>query len=258
MIADALARDDIKAAALQTKVRRLAQSKAMRSLKQIELIADADVKDHVAYLTAIRQAIEIAGFTAIDIREQSRRLRSQSGTGGGHEHSESEEVIPPIPDESDRFNTDILRRKPYWGRQREICRAIADPSVRTIMAITGNGVGKSHLAAGLALWYALIHDEPAKVITTGPTFDQLRAVLWGNIFRAYHGCELEGTAVALQHHSLLIQWEDEWFVKGINPDNMESASGYHGGNLIAIIDEASALTAAKSEAIDSWDVAKKS
>lgn len=125
------------------------------------------------------------------------------------------------------------------------------------MAITGNGVGKSYLAAGLALWYALIHDEPAKVITTGPTFDQLRAVLWGNIFRAYHGCELEGTAVALQHHSLLIQWEDEWFVKGINPDNIESASGYHGGNLIAIIDEASALTAAKSEAIDSWDVAKK-
>lgn len=100
VIADALARDDIKAAALQTKVRRLAQSKAMRSLKQIELIADADVKDHVAYLTAIRQAIEIAGFTAIDIREQSRRLRSQSGTGGGYEHSESEEVIPPIPDES--------------------------------------------------------------------------------------------------------------------------------------------------------------
>lgn len=125
------------------------------------------------------------------------------------------------------------------------------------MAVTGNGVGKSYLAAGIALWYALIHDEPAKVITTGPTFDQLRAVLWGNIFRAYHGCELEGTATALQHHSLLIQWEDEWFVKGINPDNIESASGYHGGNLIAIVDEASSLTAAKAEAIDSWDVAKK-
>jgi len=99
VIADALARDEIKTAALQTKVRRLAQSKAMRSLKQIELIADADVKDHVAYLGAIRQAIEIAGFTAIDIREQSRRLRSQSGTGGGYESSETEEVIPPIPPE---------------------------------------------------------------------------------------------------------------------------------------------------------------
>lgn len=125
------------------------------------------------------------------------------------------------------------------------------------MAITGNGVGKSYLAAGIALWYALVHDEPAKVITTGPTFDQLRAVLWGNVFRAYHNSELEGTAVSLRHDSLLIQWADEWFVKGINPDNIESASGYHGGNLIAIVDEASALTAAKSEAIDSWDVAKK-
>jgi len=156
----------------------------------------------------------------------------------------------------DAFNTTILKRKPYWGRQREICRAIADPSIRTVLAITGNGVGKSYLGAGVALWYGQSH-EPAKVLTTGPTFDQLRAVLWGNIFRAYHQSELEGTAVSLRHDSLLIQWADEWFVKGINPDNIESASGYHGGNLIALVDEASALTAAKNEAIDSWDVAKK-
>jgi phage terminase large subunit len=156
----------------------------------------------------------------------------------------------------DRFNTDILKRKAYWGRQREICRAIADPSIRTVLAITGNGVGKSYLGAGIALWYGQSH-EPAKVLTTGPTFDQLRAVLWGNIFRAYHQSELDGTAISLRHDSLLIQWADEWFLKGINPDNIESASGYHGGNLIALVDEASALTAAKNEAIDSWDVAKK-
>lgn len=156
----------------------------------------------------------------------------------------------------DVFNSQILQRKAYWGRQREICRAIADPSIRTIMAITGNGVGKSYLGAGIALWYGQSH-EPAKVLTTGPTFDQLRAVLWGNIFRAYHQSELDGTAISLRHDSLLIQWADEWFLKGINPDNIESASGYHGGNLIALVDEASALTAAKNEAIDSWDVAKK-
>lgn len=156
----------------------------------------------------------------------------------------------------DRFNSDILKRKAYWGRQREICRAIADPSVRTVLAITGNGVGKSYLGAGIALWYALSH-EPAKVVTTGPTFDQLRAILWANIFKAYHTSELEGTATSVRHDLLQLQWADEWFVKGINPDNIESASGYHGGHLIALVDEASALTAAKSEAIDSWDVAKK-
>lgn len=124
------------------------------------------------------------------------------------------------------------------------------------MAITGNGVGKSYLGAGIALWYALSH-EPAKVVTTGPTFDQLRAILWANIFKAYHSSELESTATSVRHDLLQIQFADEWYVKGINPDNIESASGYHGGNLIALVDEASALTAAKSEAIDSWDVAKK-
>lgn len=99
-VADVLARDAVTSAANQAKTRRMAQKKAMKSLSLIKITANADVKDHVAYLAAIRQAIEIAGFTAIDLGEQSRRIRAESGTGVAIVNSEAEEVIPPIPDES--------------------------------------------------------------------------------------------------------------------------------------------------------------
>jgi len=154
----------------------------------------------------------------------------------------------------DAFNTEILKRKPYWSRQREIARAWADPSIRVILCPAGNGVGKSFEGAGLALW-SFKAFEDTKVITTGPTYAQLERILWGNIFAAYNGSELAGQDRVLTS-DLLIEEHAEHFVTGINPDNIEAASGYH-GNVHAIVDESSALTASKDEAIASWNCRKR-
>ena len=55
----------------------------------------------------------------------------------------------------------------------------------------------------------------------------------------------------------MLELEPNSFCVGINPDNIEAASGYHAENLLALVDESSALTAAKNEAINSWDPAKR-
>lgn len=149
----------------------------------------------------------------------------------------------------------VLKRKSYWTRQIEICKAVADPKVRTILVPAGNGVGKSFLGAGLALWYLFTHPQ-SKVVTTGPTFDQLTAILWANIFGSYYGSELSGQARDIQKPPKL-EIEKEWFAVGINPDNIEAASGYHCSNLLALVDESSALTSDKQAAINSWDPAKR-
>lgn len=154
-----------------------------------------------------------------------------------------------------RFNAEILKRKPYWTKQIQICRAVADPKIRTILVPAGNGVGKSFLGAGIALWYLFAH-KGAKVVTTGPTFDQLIRILWANIFAAYYGSELNGQARDLQKPPTL-ELDKEWFLTGINPDNIEAASGYHGEKLLALVDESSALTADKQAAINSWDPEKR-
>lgn len=154
----------------------------------------------------------------------------------------------------DAFNTQVLKRNPYWSRQREIARAWADPTVRVILCPAGNGVGKSFLAAGLALWSLKAFDD-TKVITTGPTYAQLERILWGNIFSAYNGSELAGQDRVLTA-DLLIEESSEHFLTGINPDNIEAASGYH-GNVHAAVDESSGLTVAKDEAIGSWNCRKR-
>jgi hypothetical protein len=115
-------------------------------------------------------------------------------------------------------------------------------------------VGKSFEGAGLALWSLKAFDD-SKVITTGPTYAQLERILWGNIFASYNGSELAGQDRVLTS-DLLIETDAEHFLTGINPDNIEAASGYH-GNVHAIVDESSALTAAKDEAIASWNCRKR-
>lgn len=152
------------------------------------------------------------------------------------------------------FNREILKGKEFWRRQVEISKAFVDPSVRVILCPAGNGVGKSWLLARLALC-AFKTQPDSKVITTGPTFGQLKAVLWGNILNAYRGSELNGQD-AVRASDLSISTNPEHFLIGINPDNIEGASGYH-GNVIAISDESSALTAAKDEAIASWNCRKR-
>lgn len=131
---------------------------------------------------------------------------------------------------------------------------MTDPKVRVILCPAGNAVGKSWLAAMLALWAYKCFDD-TKVITTGPTFEQLRSILWSNIMSAYDRSELSGQD-RVRKSELLISDRDDHFLTGINPDNIEAASGYH-GNVIAIVDESSGLTAAKDEAIASWNCRKR-
>ena len=149
----------------------------------------------------------------------------------------------------------MLKRKPYWSRQIEICRALADPAVRTVLVPAGNGVGKSFLGAGLALWYLFAFPQ-SKVITTGPTFDQLSKILWGGIFGAFHGSELHDQATSTKKPPT-IEISPEWYCTGINPDNIEAASGHHAFHLMALVDESSALTVEKDEAISGWAPAKR-
>ena len=180
----------------------------------------------------------------------SKRLKSQSQAQNQTRRTYSDYRTSPT-----RFNAQILGRKPYWTKQIEICKAVADPKIRTILVPAGNGVGKSFLGAGIVLWY-LFTNPGSKVVTTGPTFDQLTRILWANIFGAYYGSELNGQARDVKKPPT-IKIEEEWFLTGINPDNIEAASGYHCEKLMALVDESSALTADKQAAINSWDPEKR-
>lgn len=85
-----------------------------------------------------------------------------------------------------------------WHRQIEIARAVQDAiegrGPRRIAVRSGNGVGKTAIAARVMLW-ALRTYYDSVVITTAPTTRQVEHILWREARKAFHAAreKLEGT-----------------------------------------------------------------
>ena len=69
-----------------------------------------------------------------------------------------------------------------WSKQKEICYAVRDHERVAVPA--SFGVGKTYLAARLALWF-LFGFREAKVVSTAPTLRQVKDLLWAEIRHAY-------------------------------------------------------------------------
>ncbi len=79
------------------------------------------------------------------------------------------------------FAKHILRVE-LWSKQEEVLSALFDN--RRVAVKSGNGLGKGYCAAVAVLWFLYCHD-PAIVLSTAPTFRQVRHVLWRQIRRLY-------------------------------------------------------------------------
>lgn len=56
-----------------------------------------------------------------------------------------------------------------------------------------HGPGKSFIAARIAAWWIDVHPPgTAKVLTSAPTFDQVKSILWGELKRTHSKGKLEG------------------------------------------------------------------
>ena len=69
-----------------------------------------------------------------------------------------------------------------WEKQEEVLAAL--PDNQRVAVKSGNGLGKGFSAAVAVLWYLHCHD-PAIVLSTAPTFRQVRHILWRQIRRLY-------------------------------------------------------------------------
>jgi hypothetical protein len=140
------------------------------------------------------------------------------------------------------FNEVILKRGSYWKAQREICRALNDPSVNTVVVPAGHSVGKSYLAAGVILgWQHLWLDS--LVMSTSPSNTQLSGVLWKEIRKARNGAPLirnSGRLTKLPNH---LDLGDGWSAYGFSTNQAERLQGFHaaGGPLLNVVDEASGI-----------------
>ncbi|MFG2269126.1 hypothetical protein ACGFNY_05050 [Streptomyces chartreusis] len=121
-----------------------------------------------------------------------------------------------------------------WSKQREILNAVRDH--RRTAVRSGHGVGKSWTAALVACWWLDTHPPgEAFVVSTAPTFSQVRAILWRYIRKHHRAGQLTGR---VNQTEWLI--DDELVGYGRKPADHDDSSfqGIHARYVLVVIDEA--------------------
>lgn len=124
-----------------------------------------------------------------------------------------------------------------WSKQVDVCRSLVNHERTAVPA--SFGVGKTFLAARLALWF-LFNFKPAKVITTAPTGRQVKDLLWSELRTAHAKAKMKLGGTPL---SLSFKLNDDQFATGFSTDdtNMDMFTGYHSPNQLVIFDQAGGI-----------------
>ena len=133
------------------------------------------------------------------------------------------------------FAKDILRVE-LWSKQEEVLSALFEN--RRVAVKSGNGLGKGYCAVVAVLWFLYCHD-PAIVLSTTPTFRQVRHVLWRQIRRLYRRApDVLGGKI------LDTRWElaDDRYAIGLSADTADQFQGFHSPNMLIVVDEAEGLS----------------
>ena len=121
-----------------------------------------------------------------------------------------------------------------WSKQRVICESVARHRRTAVQSC--HAVGKSFSASRLTAWWLDTHAPgEAFVVTTAPTFSQVRTVLWREIGKAHRKGHLPGRVNQTEW------WINEEVVAlGRKPADYDEQAfqGIHAGHVLVIIDEA--------------------
>lgn len=152
---------------------------------------------------------------------------SQTQFNGLHEHYLAH------PSE---FTSDILASKP-WHMQVEIIDAVFKYS--KVAVKTCNSVGKSYIAARIAIAYLMLHPDSI-VVTTAPTWNQVVNVLWREMRTAVKNAE-RITGIKLVDGEVKqagLDIDTKWYAVGVSTSTPDNMMGYHANHLLVIVDEA--------------------
>ena len=117
-------------------------------------------------------------------------------------------------------------------QQTHVIESVRDN--RRTLVTAGNSVGKTWLAARLALWF-LYSNPRSKVITTAPTWIQVESLLWREIRLAYAGAKYP---LGGEIFKSSLQIADDWFALGLSTDSPTRFQGFHAPRIMIIFDEA--------------------
>lgn len=136
----------------------------------------------------------------------------------------------------EKFVSEVLGATP-WAKQVEIIQDIFKYS--RVAVKTCNSVGKSYIAARIAVSYLMLHPDSI-VVTTAPTWSQVKNVLWREIRSAVKQAErISGIKLTEEEVSQVgLNIDTKWYAIGVSTATPDNMMGYHADHLLVIVDEA--------------------
>ena len=133
------------------------------------------------------------------------------------------------------FAREVLRFEP-WSKQRAILESVRDHTRTAVRSC--HGPGKTATAARCALWFLSVFPG-SRVITTAPTWAQVRDLLWREIHVAHAASNgfVGGTLLDAR-----LELGIDWFALGLSSDRGERFQGHHAEHLLLVVDEASGVS----------------
>ena len=131
-----------------------------------------------------------------------------------------------------------------WSKQEEVLEALRDH--RRVAVKSGNGLGKGFSAAIAILWFLYCNDE-AVVLSTAPTFRQVRHVLWREVHRQYRKARYDLGGKLLDTR---LEMSEGRFALGLSADSDDDFQGFHSPNMLIVVDEAEGVEEKIYEAIE--------
>ena len=123
-----------------------------------------------------------------------------------------------------------------WLKQREILEAVRDEPRVAVRSC--NGSGKTLLAAHAVLWWVMTRDEGV-AITTAPTGRQVEELLWREIRGAFFRNEAR---LPGKMNKTSLELSPRNYALGISTDRVERFQGFHSGEILFVVDEASGVS----------------
>ncbi len=141
------------------------------------------------------------------------------------------------------FAERILRHK-VWSMQGKILRSVAAHKRTVVKACHASG--KTFSAAELVVWW-MSHRKNAMVITTAPTFAQVEKVLWPEIRSVVQDSRLDYPVTPT---TTAWKLDANHYAVGLSTNEGSRFQGFHGNDVLIIIDEAPGVRPQIFEAIE--------
>lgn len=134
------------------------------------------------------------------------------------------------------FVRDYLGSEP-WPKQAEILEAVRDN--KEVAVASCHAAGKSWISARAVLWFNYTH-KLSRVVTTAPTFDQVKDILWQEIRLAYASSRVELGGKLLDTR---LDLGPNWFATGRSTNDANRFQGAHSskGSILVVADEAAGI-----------------